>query len=215
MTGAGDARKRPGFLDSFRTAMTPAPLPPDDGKPLVRPTAVTVASVLAMVAAVAFLYVGVVGALTLESQIETYVANDYQPLLAQCQDRFGGIGETISAPAGASEADTTLAGTCRQLLPLTDEWFSSVRTSAYIFSGIYTVLGLAAAAGGWFLRSGNRWGRIALVSTVIITVLMSMLLQASTLLTLLGSLLLIVAFMLCFIGKGGAYFARMKARRAG
>ena len=52
--GAGDARKRPSFMDSFRAALTPAPLPPDDGKPLVRPNTVTIASVLAMAAGVVF-----------------------------------------------------------------------------------------------------------------------------------------------------------------
>lgn len=214
-SGAGDARKRPGFMDSFRAALTPPPLPPDDGKPLVRPTSVSIATILALVAGAIFLVAGVLSAVTLESQIETYVSGDYQKALTQCTDKFGGIGSNISAPAGASADDVTQAQQCSQMQPLTDDWYSSVRSSGYIFSGIYVVLGLVALVGGWYLRAGNRWGRLAVVGAVIINVLLTMLLQASTLLTLGAALMLIVAVMLCFIGQGGAYFARVKRRRAG
>ena len=42
-----------------------------------------------------------------------------------------------------------------------------------------------------------------------------MMFQVSNLFTLVATLFMIVAVMLCYVGKGGTYFARLKARRAG
>jgi len=52
------------------------------------------------------------------------------------------------------------------------------------------------------------------VGAVLLSVIITMLFQVSNLFTLVATLLIVVAVMLSFIGKGGVYFARMRARRA-
>jgi|SRR5690349_339719 hypothetical protein len=213
-SGAGEARKRPGFMDSFRAALTPPPMPPDDGKPLVRPTTVTVASVLAILAGAIFVFLGATSVLTLDNQV-TVAVSDYNKAVDDCRARFGGIDGSASAPAGASTDDTNAAQSCNSLTPLTEDMISSYRTSNIVFGAIFVVLGVVAAAGGWFLRAGNRWGRLAVIGVVLINVIFSVMLGVANVLILGASLMLIAAVMLCFIGKGGVYFARVKARRAG
>jgi hypothetical protein len=83
-----------------------------------------------------------------------------------------------------------------------------------IISAVIVVIGLLAAVGGWFLRAGARWARLMVVGAVLLSVIITMLFQVSNLFTLVGTLLIVVAVMLSFIGKGGVYFARMRARRA-
>ncbi len=212
--GAGDARKRPGFMDSVRAALVPAALPPDDGKPLVRPTGVMVASVLALLAGAIFAFLGAASIVSLDSQVDTAVSQ-YNKAVDDCRANYGGINGAASAPAGASTDATNAAQNCNSLTPLTEDMISSYRTSNIVFGAIFVVLGLVAAAGGWFLRSGNRWARFALIGVVIINVIFSVMLGASNILILGASLMLIVAVMLCFIGKGGVVFSRVKARRAG
>jgi hypothetical protein len=84
-----------------------------------------------------------------------------------------------------------------------------------MISVIIVVIGLIAVGGGWFLRAGAKWSRLTVVGAVIISVIVTMLFQVSNIFTLAGTLLLVVSVMLCYIGKGSIYFARLKARRAG
>ena len=84
-----------------------------------------------------------------------------------------------------------------------------------LISVIIVVIGLIALVGGWFLRPGARWSRLAVGGGVVISVLVTMMFQVSNLFTLVATLFMIVAVMLCYVGKGGTYFARLKARRAG
>lgn len=213
-SGAGDARKRPGFMDSFRAALTPPPLPPDDGKPLVRPTVVRVATALAIVGGAIFVLIGGYSLVTTDSQLNEAVAR-YNQSIIQCTTKFGGIGDSVVVPAGASTDDTNEAEQCKGYIVLTPEAISSARSQNLVISGIVVVVGALALGAAWFLRSGNRWGRIALVISVLLSVALSVVFQVSNLFTLGASLMLIVAVMLCFIGKGGAYFTMVKRRRAG
>ena len=68
--------------------------------------------------------------------------------------------------------------------------------------------------GGWFLRAGVRWSRLMVVGAVLVSVILTMMFSVQNLFTLVGTLLIVVAVMLSYIGKGGVYFARMRARRA-
>jgi hypothetical protein len=62
---------------------------------------------------------------------------------------------------------------------------------------------------------GARWSRLTVAGSVLLSVLVTMLFQASNILTLGATLILIIAVMLCYIGKGAVFFARLKARRTG
>jgi hypothetical protein len=212
--GMGDARKRPGIFDSFRAAMTPPPLPEDDGLPIKPPGAVTAATVLAMLAGLVFLVIGGFSLLTTDDQLNTAVAS-YNQAISDCTTKFQGIGDAVIVPPGASADDTAAADVCKQYRPLTDETISAAKTQNIIISVVIVVIGLVALAGGWFLRAGARWSRLAVAGAVVISVILTMGFQVSNLLTLVATLLMIVAVMLCFVGKGAVYFARLKARRAG
>ena len=212
--GIGDARKRPGIFNSFRAAMTPPPLPEDDGQPIKPPGAVTAATVLAMLAGLVFLVIGGFSLLTTNDQLNTAVAS-YNQAISDCTTKFQGIGDAVVVPAGASADDTAAADVCKKYQPLTDETISAAKTQNIIISVVIVVIGLVALAGGWFLRAGARWSRLAVVGAVVISVILTMAFQVSNLLTLVATLLMIVAVMLCFVGKGAVYFARLKARRAG
>ena len=211
--GLGDARKRPGIFDSFRAAMTPPPLPEDDGQPIKPPGTVTAATVLAMLAGLVFLVIGGFSLLTTDDQLNSAVAS-YNAAISDCTTEFQGIGNAVVVPAGASADVTAAADVCKSYQPLTDDAISAARTQNVIISVVITVIGLVALAGGWFLRTGARWSRLALVGAVIISVILTMAFQVSNLLTLVATLLMIIAVMLCFVGQGAVYFARLKARRA-
>ncbi len=212
--GMGDARKRPGIFDSFRAAMTPPPLPEDDGLPITPPGSVTAATVLAMLAGLVFLVIGGFSLLTTDDQLSTAVAS-YNQAISDCTTKFQGIGDAVIVQPGASADDTAAADACKQYRPLTAETISAAKTQNIIISVVITVIGLVALAGGWFLRAGARWARLAVAGAVVISVILTMAFQVSNLLTLVATLLMIIAVMLCFIGKGAVYFARLKARRAG
>jgi hypothetical protein len=212
--GMGDARKRPGIFDSFRAAMTPPPLPEDDGQPIKPPGAVTAATVLAMLAGLVFLVIGGFSLLTTSDQLNTAVAS-YNQAISECTTKFQGIGDAVVVQPGASADDTSAADVCKQYQPLTDETISAAKTQNIIISAVIVVIGLVALAGGWFLRAGARWARLAVGGAVVISVILTMAFQVSNLLTLVATLLMIIAVMLCFVGKGAVYFARLKARRAG
>jgi len=212
--GLGDARKRPGIFDSFKAAMTPPELPPDDGSPIAPPRAVIIATAMSMLAGLVFLLIGGVSLFTTDDQLNNAVAA-YNRSISECTTKFGGIDTAVVVPAGASADDTTLAESCKQYRPLTDETISSAKTQNILISVIIVVIGLIALVGGWFLRPGARWSRLAVGGGVVISVLVTMMFQVSNLFTLVATLFMIVAVMLCYVGKGGTYFARLKARRAG
>lgn len=212
--GIGDSNKRPGIFDSFRAAMTPPALPEDDGLPIKPPRPVLAATVLSMLAGLVFVVIGGVSLVTNEDQLNTAVAS-YNQAISDCTTQFGGIGEAAIVAAGATEEVTAKVTACQGYRPLTDEAISAAKTQNMIISVVILVIGLVAAAGGWFLRVGARWSRIAVVGAVVISVVLTMAFQVANLLTLVSTLLLIVAVMLCFVGKGAVYFARLKARRAG
>jgi hypothetical protein len=212
--GSGDARKRPGIFDSFKAAMTPRALPEDDGQPITPPTTVTAATVISIVAALVFLLIGGVSLATTNDQLNTAVKL-YNDSIAECTTKFQGIGNAVVVPSDASADDTTLADSCRQYTPLTDETISSAKTQNILISVIIVVIGLIAAVGGWYLRPGAKWSRLAVAGAVVLSVITTMLFQVSNIFTLGATLLLIIAVMLCYIGKGAIYFARLKARRTG
>jgi len=212
--GSGDARKRPGIFDSFRAAMTPAELPPDDGGPINPPKAVLVATVMSMLAGLVFVLIGGVSLATTDDQLNSAVTA-YNKAIADCTTQFGGIGDAVVVPAGASSDDTAKGESCKGYRPLTDETISAAKTQNVMISVIIVVIGLIALVGGWFLRAGAKWSRLTVIGAVIISVIITMLFQVSNLFTLVGTLMLVISVMLCYIGKGSVYFARLKARRAG
>jgi hypothetical protein len=209
--GSGDARKRPGLFDSFKAAMSPVELPPDDGKPIEPPRTVLVATVLAMLSGIVFILIGGYSVATTDQALDTAVAN-YNSAISDCTQKFGGIGDAVVVPAAPAE-DVTAAQTCQQYTPLTDETISSAKTNNIMISAIVVLIGVIAAGGGWFLRKGAKFSRLAVGLAVVLSVVLTMLFQASNLFTLAGTLLMIVAVMLCYIGKGAVFFARHKARR--
>ena len=210
--GLGDARKRPGIFDSFKAAMTPPELPPDDGSPIAPPRAVIIATAMSMLAGLVFLLIGGVSLFTTDDQLNNAVAA-YNRSISECTTKFGGIDTAVVVPAGASADDTTLAESCKKYRPLTDETISSAKTQNVLISVIIVVIGLIAAVGGWFLRPGAGWSRLTVAGAVVLSIIVTLFFQVSNIFTLAATLLLIVAVMLCYIGRGAMYFARLKARR--
>ncbi len=211
--GLGDARKRPGIFDSFRAAMTPPPLPEDDGQPISPPRTVLAATVMSILSGLVFLFIGGVSLFTTDDQLNNAVAA-YNKEISDCTTQFGGIGDAVVVPAGAAADVTAAADICKQYRPLTDDAISTAKTQNIMVSVIITLIGVMAVVGGWFLRSGTRWSRLTVAGGVVISVLVTMMFQVSNLFTLVATLVMIIAVMLCYIGKGGVYFARLKARRA-
>ncbi len=212
--GSGDARKRPGIFDSFRAALTPPALPVDDGTPIVPPRGVTVASVLAILGGLIFLITGAYSLATMDQQLDLQVTA-YNAAISECTTQFGGIGDAVIAPAGAASGVAAKADTCKQYQPLTSDLLSAARTQNIMVLGALVVIGLVAVAGGWFVRRGAWWARLAIIGAVVLSVLLTLGFQVATLLTLIATMVLIVAVMMCYIGRGAVYFGRLKARRKG
>lgn len=194
--------------------MTPPTLPEDDGKPIAPPRTVVAATVMSILAGLVFVLIGGVSLFTTDDQLNTAVAA-YNKSISECTTRFGGIGDAVVVPAGASADDTASAEACKAYQPLTDEAISTAKTQNIMISVIILLIGVIAVVGGWFLRPGARWSRLTVAGGVVISVLVTMMFSVSNLFTLVATLILIVAVMLCYIGKGGVYFARLKARRLG
>ena len=91
---------------------------------------------------------------------------------------------------------------------------SNARTQNLIVSGLILAIGLLAVVGGWFLRTGVSWARLMVIGAVVLAVLLSLLFRASNLFTMIATFAIIIAVMLCFIGSGNVFFARLKARRS-
>jgi hypothetical protein len=212
--GIGDANKRPGIFASFRSAMTPRELPPDDGLPLSPPRTVLAATAMAVLGGLVFLFIGGGSLFTIDSQLDSAVSA-YNDAIGECTAQFGGIGNEVVIPAGAAEDVTTKGQNCQTYSVLTPEMISSAKTQSIVFAIVFVVIGLVAVVGGWFLRQGARWARLMVAGAVVLAMALALLFQAQNILTLVATLFMIVAVMLCFIGKGQVYFARVKARRAG
>ncbi|MEP6561108.1 MAG: hypothetical protein ABJD68_08540 [Nakamurella sp.] len=212
--GIGDANKRPGIFESFRSAMAPRALPEDDGLPLTTPRTVLAATAMAVLGGLVFLFIGGGSLFTVDSQLDTAVSA-YNDAIGECTSQFGGIGNAAVIPAGAADDVVTKGQSCQSLTALTSDMISSAKTSSIVFAMVFVVIGLVAIGGGWFLRQGARWARLTVAGAVVLAMALALLFQAQNILTLVATLFMIVAVMLCFIGKGQIYFARVRARRAG
>jgi hypothetical protein len=174
---------------------------------------VVTATVMSMLAGVVFLLIGGVSLATTDSQLNNAVAT-YNQAISDCTAKFAGIGDAVVVPSGPPE-DVTAAQNCQQYRALTDDTISAAKTQNILISAIIVLIGVIAVVGGWFLRAAARFSRIAVIAAVALSVIVTMLFQVSNIITLGGTLLLVVAVMLCFIGKGSVYFTRVKARRSG
>jgi hypothetical protein len=212
--GIGDANKRPGIFSSFRSAMAPKELPPDDGLPLTPPRTVLAATAMALLGGLVFLFIGGGSLFTIDSQLDSAVSA-YNAAISDCTAQFGGVGDAVVIPAGAAADVTSKGQTCQSYTTLTPDMISSARTQSIVFGIVFVVIGLVAVGGGWFLRQGARWARLAVAGAVLLAMVLALLFQAQNILTLVATLFMIVAVMLCFIGKGQVYFARIRARRTG
>ncbi|GGM04049.1 hypothetical protein [Nakamurella endophytica] len=232
-------RPRRSWLSNFSAAMAPV-LPEDDGSPIVRPRSVLVAMVLTMLSGLVFLFVGLVSVASAGSQVDQ-LRTAYADVVQQCQNSYGTYGSAVSSIAATEQPTPTptpgavatpspgatatpsatasltgLASTCVQLTSpnITDAQAGSYRTQISVLSAIIAVIGIAALVGGWFLRGGAKWSRRLLIAAAVVSMLLALLLQVSTTLTLLATFLLVVGILLTFVGKGGMYFLRLAARRA-
>src|SRR5664279_6423126 len=161
---SGEDRKRPGIFDSFRAAMTPAPLPEDDGLPISPPRTVNIATALCLIGALIFIFIGAVSLFTADEQLDQAVAT-YNASIADCQAKVGGIGDAVQTPPDTASADDkAFADSCRGYKVLTQDVIDSAKTQNMIISAVIVVIGLLAAGGGWFLRAGARWARLMAVS---------------------------------------------------
>ncbi len=213
-SASGMPGKRPGFFESFRAALTPPELPADDGQPIPAPRTVIVATILAILGGLLLVFIGGVSLVTSGSQLDEAVAS-YNQQIDECRAEFQGVGGALVAPPESAPQDVKdRAANCQRFEPLTDDIISSARTQNLAISGAIIVIGLLSAVGGWFLRSGTGWSRLMVIGAVIVSVLISLLFQASNLFTMIATFAMIIAVMLCFIGSGNFFFARLKARRS-
>lgn len=215
MTTPGGRPRKSGFLSNISAALTPPIVTDEDlDKPLVTPRAVTVSTVLVMLAGVLFVFLGGNSLVNLDRDLNIAVAS-YDTTVAQCTAKFGGVGKAAVAPAGADQATTTEATNCSKLTSptVTQEMRDSASSRASLVSWVMIVIGAGALAIGWFLRSGTSWARRAAVGLVVATMILTMFLQVSNLFTMIATLLLVAAVLMSYLGKGGAYFTRTAMRR--
>jgi len=192
--------------------LTPPVVPEDDDptQPLVAPTAVRVAVVLAIVAGALYLFIGLVGAFNTTSAIDAQVAN-YNAKIVECQEKVGGIGDQVTTTPADAVKD--LATTCAKLQPITPAVIQSAKTQNLLFAVIIALMGAAAVGAGWFLRAGAKWAKRVLIGLIALAFVGTLLLGIGNLLLLVGTLLLAVAVMLTIVGRGGVYFTRVANRR--
>ena len=115
---------------------------------------------MSMLAGLVFVLIGGVSLATTDDQLNSAVAA-YNKAISDCTTQFGGIGDAVVVPAGRRSDDTAKADACKQYRPLTDETISAAKTQNIIISVVIVVIGLIALVGGWFLRPGARWSRLA------------------------------------------------------
>jgi hypothetical protein len=214
MTTPGDRPRRSGFLASLSSALTPPVVTDDEpDKPLRAPTTVKVATVLTMLAGLLFLFLGVNSLVNLDRDLNTAVTA-YTDGINKCTNEVGGIGDKVVTPAqGASKEQTDLAEQCKRVVPLTQEMKDNAQSRAKTVSWVLIVVGVAAIAIGWFLRTGAPWARRAAVGLVVLTMLLTMFLQISNLLTMLATLFVVAAVLMSYLGSGGVFFTRSAMRR--
>jgi hypothetical protein len=221
MTSPGSRPKKSGFMANLQAAMVPT-VPEDDGRPLVRPRTITIASVLAIVSGVLFILLGALWISTASSQVDNQ-ADLYAKVVGQCNQYFGGIGTsavptTVATPSSLGTTlipATALPDTCRGITAtaLSESDKSSYRTSITVISVVLLVVGLATAASGWFLREGRKWTRRVLIGVVLIQLVLAFLFQVSNLFTLVGTLLVVVALSITFLGKASGFFMAVALRK--
>lgn len=208
MTSPGSRPKKSGFLARLQSAAVPV-LPADDGKPIVRPRGVTIASVLAMVAGAIFIFAGLVGYAQTEAAL-TYAVNQNQTGLNTCTSTFGGYGTTVATPTAASM--TSSAAACRAAQKPTQADLDGFRTTQHVFGVVFAIIGIVFAIAGWFLRTGARWAKRVLVIGGVILLLAAALAKLSTPITLLGTLVLAIAVVMTYIGRNSVYFVLINLR---
>lgn len=214
MSSASDpARKRPGFLDNFRAAMTPPPLPEDTGGPIFRPRSVLIAVVLAILSGAILLFVGVSSALATNATTASTV-NNINAAIATCQSEGIGTGSTVVIPTEGSDDVKNKAATCQGLTAPTDEQIASAKRLNVILSLVVAVVGAGAVAGGVLVHRGRRKGRTVMVVSVGVLVALTLFLSIQNPLLLVATLFLVVAVMLTFIGRGNLYFVMLRRRGA-
>lgn len=220
LSGGGSGDRRPGIFDSFRGAFAPQQLPEDDGRPIVAPRSILIASALSLVCGVILAFLSVLGLTQLgsyEADFDKAVA-DYRTQTSQCVTDVGGFGSSLVIPPGVSDDQKARYETCQQYVTYSDADIASIResqkTQNIVVIAVLMIIGLAAVAAGWFLRSGARWTRRTILGLVIVLLASIMLRVLGSILILGASLLLVVAVMLSFVGAGGLFFARHRARRA-
>lgn len=216
MTTPGNTPRR-GFLANLSKAMAPPIIEDDDPSvPLVRPRGVLIAAILVGIAAVMFLFNGIGTLLNIESNLAAQ-EQQYPAFLAdagkQCAP-YGGIGAAATAPADASEDVKKLVTQCQAVSPaVTDQMRDNFRSQQRTPSIVLTVMGLIAAAAAVFLFRGAPMARKLLVGLVIITMLVTMLLQISNVFTLIATLFIVASVLMSYLGKGGVYFAKALLRQ--
>lgn len=217
LSGGGSGDRRPGIFDSFRGAFAPLPLPEDDGQPIVTPRSIFIASALSLVAGVLMAFLAVMSIVQFNSQFDLTVQT-YKDEVANCTSQFGTVGSSITVPQDGTDDQKSKAQLCQSLQNYTETDFAnfrdSARTQSWIIGGAILVFGLASITAGWFLRTGAAWARRVLIAVVVLTLAAIMFLSIQNIFLLGGSLLLVVAVMLSFVGRGGLFFARHRARRA-
>ena len=217
MTTPGNTPRR-GFLANLSKAMAPPIIEDDDPSvPLVRPRGVLIASILVGIAGLMFLYNGIGTLANIESNLATAEAQ-FPAQMAEIQTQcapYGGIGPAAVIPAGASEDVTKTVQSCQGITStsVTNEMRENFRSGQRTPSIVLTVMGLIALAAGVFLFRGAPWARKLLVGLVILTMLVTMLLQISTMLTLIATLFIVAAVLMSYLGKGGVYFAKALLRQ--
>lgn len=214
MTTPGDRPRRGGFLSNISAALTPPIITDDDpDKPLVAPTTVKVSSVLIAIAGLLFLYMGINSLATQDAQLDNAVSV-YTARVNDCTTTVGGIGEAVTdQPESATQEQKDQADKCKQIPPLTQEMKDNAVSHLQLVSWIVIVIGLASVAISWFLRSGTAWARRSAVGLVVATMILTMFLQVSNLFTMVATLFLVAAVLMCYLGKGGVYFAKTAMRR--
>lgn len=209
MTSPG-SRPRRGFLASISAALTPPPVEEDDlSKPLVVPASIKVAMVLTLLGGVIYLFVGGVNVIQRSDYLEQ-VRVSYNDQVAKCQE-VGGVGDAVTTTP--TDAQKELVDTCSKLRVATEADFDALSTQIVVFGLVFLAMGLASLVAGWFLRTGVVWARWVLVGVVAISFILTMLFQVAGALTLGALLLLGIAMVLTFIGKGGLFISRARERR--
>ncbi len=210
MTSPGSRPQRRGFLANLSSALTPAPIEEDDtSKPLVVPTGIKAAMVLSLIGGLIYLFVGTATVVLHNQQIDSYRVA-YASEVAKCE-AVGGIGDAVTTTPAPDQAE--LATTCKGYRTMQAQDWSGLTTQLVLFGLLFAAMGAASIAAGWFIRTGALWARRVLIGVVAVAFILTLLFAVSGWPTMLATLLLAVALMLSFIGKGGIYIARTKARR--